>query len=128
MGQFHPADHTKGDANTVGGYTAVHARPPAFEGRDGLSYSVEIVTDATGESGRPFGAYLLFVKWATGDPVATGHLETSYLYYAETEDEARSRASAMSLSDARAELDRLIGTRGAPGRPWWEVMRDENAE
>ena len=31
-GQFRPADHSKGDANTIGGYMAVHDRPAAFEG------------------------------------------------------------------------------------------------
>ena len=51
MGQFLPADHSKGDANTLGGYMAVHARPAAFEGSDGASYSAEIVTDPAPESG-----------------------------------------------------------------------------
>ena len=59
MGQFLPADHSKGDANTIGGYMAVHSRPAAFEGSDGASYSVEIVTDTSGEEKRPFAAYLL---------------------------------------------------------------------
>lgn len=63
MGQFLPADHARGDANTIGGYMAVHARPAAFEGKDGASYSVEIVADETGERGKQFGAFLLFVKW-----------------------------------------------------------------
>ena len=70
MSQFLPADHSLGDANTIGGYMAVHARPAAFEGKDGVSYSVEIMADETGEKDRPFGAYLLFVKWREGDPVA----------------------------------------------------------
>ena len=52
-----------GDANTIGGYAAVHARPAAFEGTDGMSYSVEIVVDETEIAGRPYGAYLLFVRW-----------------------------------------------------------------
>ena len=62
-GQHLPADHSRGDANTVGGYAAVHGRPAAFEGTDGLSYSVEIVASPTGEPERPWGAYLLFVQW-----------------------------------------------------------------
>ena len=36
MGQFLPADHSRGDANTIGGYIAVHSRPAAFEGSDGV--------------------------------------------------------------------------------------------
>ena len=74
MGRFLPADHSKGDPNTIGGYMAVHDRPAAFEGSDGASYSVEIVADVSDEKDRPFGAYLLFVRWREGDPVASGHL------------------------------------------------------
>jgi len=128
MSQFLPADHAKGDANTVGGYAAVHARPPAFEGRDGASYSVEIMTDATGERERPFAGYLLFVRWAAGDPVAAGHVETDYLCYADTEAEVREQIGAMQLNDARGQLDSVVAGRAASGRPWWEAMRDETAQ
>ena len=124
MGQFLPADHSKGDANTVGGYAAVHARPPAFEGKDGASYSVEIMTDATGDPAKPWAGYLLFVRWRQGDPVAAGHLETDYLRYAATEDEARAEVGAMQLNDALAELNRRIEAESA-SRPWWEAMNDE---
>ncbi|MEO8335028.1 MAG: hypothetical protein ABI664_08650, partial [bacterium] len=76
-GQHLPADHSRGDANTIGGYAAVHSRPAAFEGTDGLSYSVEIVVDATGAEERPYGAYLLFVQWGRiGGTSPSGHLET----------------------------------------------------
>lgn len=127
MGRFIPADHTLGDANTVGGYHAVHSRPAAFEGKDGSSYSVEIVTDDTGDPARPFAAYLMFVRWSTGDPVAAGHLESEYLEYGATEAEAAQRVGAMRLNDAHSILDSLI-TSGSKSRPWWEVMRDESAE
>src|SRR5215213_246870 len=110
MGQFLPADHSKGDANTVGGYTAVHSRPPAFEGKDGTSYSVEVMTDETGDKSRPWAGYLLFVKWQSGDPVASGHLETGYLRFAQSEDEARQLTGAMPLNDALAELNNLIAS------------------
>ena len=39
MAQFRQPDHSKGDANTLGGYIAVHDRPAAFEGADGFSYT-----------------------------------------------------------------------------------------
>lgn len=126
MGNFYPADHTKGDANTIGGYMAVHDRPAAFEGSDGASYSVEIVTDATGERERLFGAYLLFVRWRATDPVATGHLETDFLEYAPTEEAARAAVGALSLSAVRTLLENLISLRREPSaKPWWEVMRSE---
>jgi len=126
MGQFHPADHTRGDANTIGGYMAVHARPAAFEGSDSASYSVEIVTDTTGDAGRPFGAYLLFIRWRAEDPVATGHLETDFLEFAETEEAARNAVGALPLNAVKALLDGLIRARTeASAKPWWEVMRTE---
>src|SRR5947208_9546556 len=92
MGRFLPPDHSKGDPNTIGGYMAVHDRPAAFEGSDGASYSVEIVTDTSGEKDRPFAAYLLFVRWRQGDPVASGLLASEYLSYAS--DEAAGRPEA----------------------------------
>lgn len=127
MSQFLPADHSKGDANTVGGYTAVHARPPAFEGKDGASYSVEIMTDETGESSRPWAAYLLFVRYDAGDPIASGHVETDYLRYGATEEEVKAQAGAMQLNEAVSELNKAIAEKSA-SRPWWESMRDEGAE
>lgn len=128
MSQFLPADHSKGDANTVGGYIAVHARPPAFEGKDGTSYSVEIMTDATGDTANPHGGYLLFVRWGTGDPVATGHVETDFLVFGSSDEEARKKMGAMLLNDAVAELNRSIDKRDAPGRPWYDSMHDEPAQ
>jgi hypothetical protein len=128
MGQFLPADHSRGDANTVGGYTAVHARPPAFEGKDGASYSVEVMTDETGDQSKPWAGYLLFVKWRQGDPVASGHLETGYLRFANTESQARAAAGDMTLNEALAELNALIGVKSQESRPWWEVMKDAGDE
>jgi hypothetical protein len=127
MGRFLPADHSKGDPNTIGGYIAVHDRPAAFEGSDGASYSVEIVTDTSGERGRPFAAYLLFVRWREGDPVASGHLETEFLAFAESEEEARKLVGAMLLNEVKAHLDELIKARKAELLPWWDAMREEGS-
>ena len=127
MGQFKPADHSKGDANTLGGYIAVHDRPAAFEGRDGASYSVEIVTDAKAERGVAFSSYILFIRWREGDPVASGHLETPYLAGGKTEAESRRAIEQMKLSEVRAELDKLIQDRTA-SRPWYDVAHDEGGD
>ncbi len=124
MGRFLPADHDAGDANTIGGYRAVHTRPAAFEGKDGASYSVEIVVDEVGEPRGRYGAYLLFVQWRRGDPVAAGHLETGYVAFGDTEDAARDALGAMSLSDVKRALDELITNESTPARPWYDVMRD----
>lgn len=125
MGQFLPADHSKGDANTVGGYAAVHSRPPAFEGKDGASYSAEIMTDTTGEAARPWAAYLFFVRYGHGDPVASGHVETDYLRFSDTEEGARALVGAMQLNDALAELNKAITAKASGSRPWYEAMNDE---
>jgi hypothetical protein len=127
MGRFLPPDHSKGDPNTIGGYMAVHDRPAAFEGSDGASYSVEIVSDTSGERQRPFAAYLLFVRWGQGDPVASGHLETEFLAFAATEEEARKMVGAMSLNEVKMKLDGLIKARRAELLPWWDSMRNEGS-
>jgi hypothetical protein len=127
MGQFLPADHSKGDPNTIGGYMAVHDRPAAFEGSDGASYSVEIVTDASGDKSRPFAAYLLFVRWRQGDPVASGHLETEFLAFADTEEDARKLVGAMMLNEVKKRLDDLIKARQSEQLPWWDAMHREGS-
>ena len=126
-GRFVPPDHDKGDANTIGGYQAVHARPAAFEGPDGFSYSVEIVTAPTGHPERGWGAYLLFVQWArVGATSPSGHVETDFLAEADAEDDARAVVAAMSLAEVRAALHAALVERaqGAPTRRWWDAMRD----
>jgi len=128
MGRFLPADHSKGDPNTIGGYMAVHDRPAAFEGSDGGSYSVEIVADVSDAKDQPpFGAYLLFVRWREGDPVASGHIETEFLAFAETEDEAKKIVGTMLLNDVKVQLDQLIKARKAELQPWWDAMRQEGS-
>jgi hypothetical protein len=117
MGRFEPADFTLGDPNTVGGYRAAHGRPPAFEGSDGASYSVEIVADTTGDPLAPYAAYLLFVRWRATDPVATGHLESDYLEVGGSEAEVVERLGRMPLQSVREQLERLIPSgRPSPGR------------
>lgn len=131
MARFQPPDHTKGDANTLGGYIAVHDRPAAFEGADGFSYSAEIVIDHTSDATAPYAAYLLFVRWARiGAQSPEGHLETDYLTTAATEAAARERLGAWSLSAVKAALDELVASRrGASSqRRWWDAMRDERGD
>jgi len=127
-GRFLPPDHSRGDANTIGGYAAVHSRPAAFEGSDGMSYSVEIVVDETEIVGRPFGAYLLFMRWRrVGSQGIEGHLETDYLAYGASEDAARATVGAMTLNGVKALLESLIREQvtNRPSRRWWDAMRDE---
>ena len=128
-GQHLPADHSRGDANTIGGYAAVHGRPAAFEGSDGLSYSVEIVVAPTGDAQRPWGAYLLFVQWSRlGAASPMGHLESDFLAESDAEADARAIVGSLSLGQVRAMLHELIAERVAgapPARRWWDAMRDD---
>lgn len=128
MGRFLPPDHSKGDEHTLGGYMAVHARPAAFEGADGASYSADIAIDGTGDAAAPVGAYLIFLRWSSGEPRVVGHLETDFLARARTEEEARAVIGALSLEETKRLLDELIRASrpSAAERPWWDAMREEN--
>ena len=128
MGRFLPPDHSKGDEHTLGGYMAVHARPAAFEGEDGASYSVDIAVDETGDAAAPIGAYIIFLRWGLGEPRVVGHLESDFLARARTEEEARAAVGALSLAETKRVLDELIraSRSSVAERPWWEVMREEN--
>jgi len=128
FGQFLPADQSKGDERTVGGYAAVHARPAALEGRDGMSYSLDLLSDATGDASRPYGAFLLFVQWSrVGAQKAEGHLETEFLTFGASAAEAERLLRDMPLTEAQSRLDALILARdGATTRRWWDVMREED--
>ena len=144
MAQFKPADHSKGDANTIGGYQAVHDRPAAFDGPDGFSYSVALVAEPTGEPARPWAAFILFVRWARiGAQTPEGHLETDYLAHGETERDALDAIGATPLSEVKRQLDELVvnsqRARGAPAdnasasgsppaRRWWDAVHDSHAE
>lgn len=126
MAQFLQPDFSKGDPNTLGGYTAVHDRPAAFEGSDGYSYSVEILAEQ--EERRhpePWAGYLFFVKWARmGASAPEGHVESDVLAWGGTEMEARARVGALLLQDVKRVLDELIARapHGTPKRKWWDAM------
>ena len=107
---------------------AVHARPAAFEGSDGASYTVAIETDETGERARPVGGYLLFVRWGGEQPKVTGHIESSFLAWGATADEATLAVGAFSLYEVKKQLDLLVGAKASASRPWWDAMREEGTE
>jgi hypothetical protein len=108
IGQHLPPDYAQGDESTVGGYAAVHARPPAFEGHDGASYSADILVDVTTDREAPWAAYLFFVRWSVGAPALEGHLESDYLARGSSEAAARAAVGRLSLREAKRVLDALI--------------------
>ena len=128
--RFRPPDHGKGDESTIGGYAAVHDRPAAFEGSDGFSYSVELMTEPTDDPGAPWAAFFLFVKWSRlGAQSPEGHLETDYLLTAASEAGARAALGETPLAEVKALLDRLIAARsGGSTRRWWDAMYDEGGD
>lgn len=94
------------DDTTLGGYQEVHGRPPAFGAADGQAYSVGTFADDGAEAGR-YGAALLFVRWGEGDR-PTGHLETDYLAFGSTAEEALAPVLALTLEQVKAHLDRCV--------------------
>ena len=120
-GQYLPPDPSKGDDSTIGGYAAVHARPAALEGRDGFSYSIEILSDSTDDPVEPFGAYLMFVQWSRlGAQKVEGHVESEFLAWGETADEAEGLLGEMKLAGAQTVLDGLLRARDNDStRRWW---------
>ncbi len=129
MGRFIPPDHAAGDERTLGGYLAVHARPPAFEAEDGYSYSVAVGTDTTGDREVPWGGFLLFLRWRRlGAQGVEGHLETGFLATGRTEAEATAGVHALPLAEVQERLAVLVHAemeQARADRMWWDVMRDE---
>lgn len=111
MGQHLPPDHSRGDETTLGGYAAVHGRPPAFDGPDGAAYSVDILADDSGEPNAPWAAYLFFVRWSAGVPALAGHIESDFLTRAATEAEARAQLEKWPLAAVKQTLDHLVRSR-----------------
>ena len=92
---------------TLGGYRREHERPPAFAGRDGDSYTVEVITDRASPGGQdPWCAYLFFLRWRGSDPV--GHVESDVLARAESEEAARAVLEELTLHEVKALLDGLV--------------------
>lgn len=96
------------DDTTLGGYQRAHARPPAFGGRDGNSYSVSPFVDQQPDADGRYGAALLFVRWAPGSDRPVGHLETDYLAFGPSPEAALAPVLALDLHQIKEHLDRCI--------------------
>ncbi|UCF40143.1 MAG: hypothetical protein JSW43_10425 [Gemmatimonadota bacterium] len=96
------------DDSTLGGYLEIHSRPPAFEGSDGEAYSAAVfVDDQPDENGR-FGAAVLFVRWSQSGDRPVGHLESPYLAYGGTAEEAGAGVRRLTLHEIKQQLDNAI--------------------
>lgn len=96
---------------TFRGYVETHDRVPAFEGSDGQPYTVDVDTEETGETHRPWAAFLIFVRWAATGAGIMGHVESGDIAYGATEDEARMAALDLTLFELKTELDAAIRRR-----------------
>lgn len=100
------------DDSTLGGYQKAHERPPAFEGADGQAYSVSVLTSDFPE-GAGFGAALLFVRWSPSGTEPTGHVETDYLFFGSSKEDAERRILELPLASVKEWLDHAIEQKGA---------------
>jgi hypothetical protein len=100
------------DDDTLGGYQAVHGRPPAFEGSDGRAYSAGLFSDDDPDAAGQFGASLLFIRWSK-DQQPDGHLESDYIARAADAGTAEAAVGRMTLAEVKAMLDELIARRDA---------------
>jgi hypothetical protein len=103
------------DDGTYGGYVARHERPPAFAGSDGQAYSVALLVDDAPDAAGRYGGAFLFVRWGAGGDLPTGHVETEYLVFGATRDDAERQLAAMSLLEVKTQLDRAIAARSGSG-------------
>jgi len=110
LSRFLPADHTKGDETTVGGYEAVHARPAALDAPDGFPYSIARMADPLTDDPRgAWGAYLMFLRWRRiGEEGVEGHVETEYLAFGPTRAAVLEALGAWPLARAQDALNALL--------------------
>ena len=102
---------------TLGGYYDAHHCPPAFLGADGVSYTAEIIVADEPDEGGQYGAAVLFIRWSSENRQPDGHLETGYLTYGDSRDQAILVAEGLTLSEIKEHLDQMIEDR--KGRPGW---------
>ena len=102
---------------SLGGYFEKHSRPPAFEGSDGASYSVDVYIEEDETTNKKYSAALIFVRWSSDGAQPVGHLETVPLAVAERRAEVKSALYALTLHQVKGHLERLIEER--KGLPDW---------
>jgi hypothetical protein len=99
------------DETTLGGYLVKHQRPPAFGGPDGRAYSAAVMLADERDAAGRFGAALLFVRWSEAGDAPDGHVETDYVAFGTTPEEAQQAIHTLSLHDLKAHLDRAVHAR-----------------
>ena len=98
--------------SSLGGYFEKHSRPPAFEGSDGASYSVDVYIEEDETTNKRYSAALIFVRWSSDGAQPVGHLETAPLAVADLRAQVKSALYALSLHQVKGHLERLIEEKG----------------
>lgn len=93
---------------TLGGYIALHNRPPAFGGVDEQPYTVDIDVEPTGDDEKPYAAFLVFIRWAETGAGIMEHTESGDVAFGDSPEAARARALELTLYEVKAELDAAI--------------------
>ena len=99
------------DDHTLGGYFAVHNRPPGFEAVDGQPYTVSIETERTGDLRTPVAGYLVFPRWAATGLGIVGHVETPVLWRGTSRATVAEEAGALTLHEVQRLLNEAIARR-----------------
>ena len=103
------------DDHTLGGYFAVHNRPPGFEAVDGQPYTVSIEMERTGDLRMPVAGYLVFPRWASTGLGIVGHVETPVLWRGTSRKAVAEEAGALTLHEVQRLLNEAIARRAGEG-------------
>jgi hypothetical protein len=109
-----PGRPTVTDDSTLGGYLAVHSRAPAFSGKDGRAYSVDVFVDPAPDARGRYGAALFFVRWSEGGERPDGHVETGYVAHGASPAQALDAARRLTLHQVKRLLDEAIAADSRP--------------
>ena len=93
---------------TLGGYIALHNRPPAFSGSDQQPYTVDVDVEPTGDTDKPYAAFLVFLRWAETGAGIMAHTESGDVAYGDSPENARAAALELTLYEVKTELDAAI--------------------
>ena len=99
-----PEPGSSQDDSTLGGYFAVHSRPPAYDGPDGHPYTVSPEVEKTGNLRAPYAGYLVFPRWAQTGVGIVGHVETPTLVECSSQEEAMQRLGEKTLLEVQGLL------------------------
>ena len=112
----HDDDHghgapVAGPDTTLGGYFALHKRPPAFEGIDGQPYTVSVEAEKVPNLRAPWVGYLVFPRWAETGVGIVGHVETPNLWEGRAREEIDEIAGRITLMEVKQLLEDRKSTR-----------------